>query len=197
MHCTRKNKREPRAFTFIEMIMVVSLLSLVSLAIYTTFNNGLRIWYRINAQLFEEDVNILFDRFARDVKNSCRFSGMHFLGSPDKLELVTLLDSPRMAKHTVGVVIYFYSEQSEILNREERDFSQVYNNDNGRVMQSLKNIVSLKFQYYAYDSEKKQYVWLDEWLDDSLPLAVRMELEFDHGAGTDKFSKTVSIPISS
>ncbi|MCM8796060.1 MAG: prepilin-type N-terminal cleavage/methylation domain-containing protein [Candidatus Omnitrophica bacterium] len=194
----KSNYRYLAAFTLIEMLIVSAILSVVGLAIYATLNNGIKIWQKVNTPLPEEDLNIFFDRFSLELRNSFKFTGINFSGTKEMLEFPTLVNSLRLQKRTVGKVIYIYEPQNQILNRYQLDFAGVYMGEtNLTFRQSLRNIKSLRFQYYFYDKDKKEYLWQDEWLKEDLPLAVRLELEFDNGKESKKFTKTVNIPTSS
>ena len=193
MPCITK-KKNSRAFTLIELIIVVAMLSVVSLAVYAVFSSGTKIWDRLNRKAPEEDVNIFFDKFVTDLKNGFKFTGIDFLGSENKLEFPTLVYSPRLDKETVGKVVYSYDYASDTLNREQRDFSHVYNEENGPVTLSLNEITALRFQYYFYDEKTKDYFWLDEWFEEKPPLAVMIELELNADKQKVKFTKTVTIP---
>lgn len=189
------NYRRLEAFTLVEMLMVTGIIFVVSLAIYATFNNGIKIWQRVNTQLPEEDLNIFFDKFSLDAKNAFRFTGINFSCRTDKAEFPTLVNSLRLQKKTVGKIIYAYEPQNQTLNRYQMDFAAIYSEDqNATRQQSLKHVKSLRFQYYFYDTERKEYLWSDERLNEGLPLAIKLELELDNGRETKIFAKTVSIP---
>ena len=186
-----------RGFTLIEMLIVTAIISVVALAIYATLNNGIKIWQKVNRQLPEEDLNIFFDKFSLDLRNSFKFNGINFSGTIDKLEFPTLVESRRLQKRTVGKLIYAYEPQNQILNRYQLDFAGIYSGEsNVSPQQSLRNIRALKFQYYLYDEQNKVYLWQDEWSKEGLPLAVKVELEFDDGKEIKKFTRTISIPTS-
>jgi len=192
MHCIKS--RNSKAFTFIELIITTAMVGVVALAIYATFSNGLEIWERLNQQLPGEDLNIFLDKFSLDLKNCFKFSGIDFLGSGQSLAFASFVNTPWLGgAKTVGRLNYYYDTYSKILKREQSDYSALYNGDS-TLIQSVKNINSVKFLYYAYDPEKKKYVWLEEWMSKELPLAVRVEI-----ASTDvnqgiKFNKTIEIP---
>ena len=193
----RANAQTKIGITLIELLIVTALLSVVSLAMYAVFSNGMKIWQRVNQELPEENLDIFFDKFALDLRNSLKFSGLGFSGEEDRLEFATLVNSWKLKNRTVGKVIYSYDPQKEIINREQRDFSEVYNAEESTPQQLLKNVKSLKFKYYLYDGQKKEYFWEDRWLKEGMPLAVRIELELNNGTKPHKFTKTVNIPQSS
>jgi len=189
--------RHKRGFTLIELIIVISVLSVVSLAVYTSFSNGINIWQRANEKSAEEDMDIFLDKFAADLKNSFKFTGIDFSGREDGLEFPVLLNSPGLHKRSVGKAVYSYDGKTDLLNREEVDFSQIYEDGKGSIRYSLKDVKSFKFQYYTYDKGRKEYLWLDEWVKDGLPLAVKIYLEIKDGDRINGFTRTVGVPTGS
>jgi len=210
MHCTKKkdrsgdrlrekaneemSKKAPLGLTFIELLIVTAMIAVISLTMYSVLSNGIKIWVRVNTALPEEDLNIFFDKFSADLRNSFRFTGIDFFGTESRLEFATLVDSPRLNNKTVGKITYSYDRNAKTLSKESRDFSQVYEEGEveGRVL--LKDIDNLSFSYYLYDEQRKKYLWADEWLEKRLPLAVRVVLEYRNGKEINKFIKTVNIP---
>ena len=72
------SSRQKRGFTLIELCLVSLIASVIGLAVYFTFSNGMRIWQRANQKVVEEDLSIFFDRFALDVRSCLKFSGLGF-----------------------------------------------------------------------------------------------------------------------
>lgn len=197
-HMQRKNKkRRPAGFTFIELLIVAAIIPVISLAVYAAFNSGLKVWQRVNYLLPEEDLNILFDKFTSDLKNTFKFTGINFSGEEGRIELAALVKSRKLQAKTVGSVIYIYDPAARTFTRMERDFSRIYDSAEGIALQSIKDVKSLKFRYYFYDSQKKEYLWQEEWAGEGLPLAVRMELELANDGQYNMFTRTVSIPVNS
>ncbi|MFH1753586.1 MAG: prepilin-type N-terminal cleavage/methylation domain-containing protein [Candidatus Omnitrophota bacterium] len=190
------NRKPDQGFTLLEMIVVSSMIVVISLAIYSTFSNGIKIWERTQGNTKEEDLNIFFDRFVSDLRGSFAFKGLDFLGEETRLEFSTLVTSQRLGKRTVGKVAYFYDDSSRSINKEERDFSHIHRDDEGIIEEGFSGVRSFKLLYYFYDDEKKEYFWLEEWDKESSPLAVRMIFEFDDGKEVIEYTKTVNIPVS-
>lgn len=183
-------------FTFIELILVITLLSVVSLAMFAVFNNGIKIWQRINKQLPQEDIAIFLDKFNRDLRNSFEFEGIKFTGGRQEISFATLVSSRQLGCRTVGRVTYSYQPFEARLSRRQDDFSQAFSSQENEFSQPLNNIKSLKFQYYFYNQDAKEYLWLDDWGKDSLPLAVRIELETGDTGQIRKFTQTVGLPLA-
>ena len=195
MHFTKR--RNDAGFTLVELLVVTAMMSVVALAIYATFANGIKIWQRINQDIPEEELNIFFDKFSSDIRNSIKFSTISFLGQDNTARFATLVNSSHLQRRTVGEVVYLYDPQAETLTREQLDYADVYLHGNGETNQSLKHIRSLNFSYYFYDPETKKYLWSDETKKSELPLAVKIELDIGNDKKTSHYSKTVSLPTAS
>lgn len=190
------NKQNRAGVTFIELLIVSAMLSVLSLAVYATFNNGIKAWQKINQELPEQNINIFFDKFTSDLKNCFGFSNIGFLGSENKIEFARVVPSPRLNTATVGKIGYSYDSNGGILTREQSDYPQIYNAEKGTIRKVLGNVKSLKFSYYFYDAEKQDYLWRQEWINQKMPLAARVELEVEYDNQISRFTRTVTIPVS-
>ncbi len=183
-----------RAFTLIELLIVSVLMSVVSLALYATFNSGIKIWQRISQTVIDEDASIFLSKFRRDLSNGVRFAGIDFSGDSQQIRLPALIYSPQLALRTVGEVIYAYKDGE--ISRKERDFSHIYGQQEGFYESVLKDLEYCKFTYYSYDREAKEYFWEEEPAEGSLPLAVKIELEYKGAGRPRRFIQTVDIPVN-
>lgn len=197
MRCIRKNKKY--GFTFIELLITTVLAAVIALTLYTALSQAVKIWQRLNQRIYEEDINIFFEKFSRDLRNSFKFSAIKFAGTNDEFGFATLVNSPSKLpglKTNVGEVIYSFNRQEGVINRRQKNLSQIYREEEGYSAAALKDVKSFKLQYYFYDPRENGYLWQEEWRGDDLPRAVRIELELDDGTQINKFIKTVSLPVS-
>jgi prepilin-type N-terminal cleavage/methylation domain-containing protein len=192
MRFIRKNKT---GFSLVELLVVTAMLGIVSLAIYSTFNNGFKVWKKINQPLAEEDLGIFFDKLSRDLSNCLKSSSIAFTGDQNNLGIPTLVDSTRLKINSLGLVAYLYDQPSGLLYRQPKDFSQLYSRQEDNPVAMLKNIGFFKFEYYYFDAQKQQYLWKDEWSGAGIPLAVRVSLTLNGYSAADKIVRTISIPI--
>lgn len=191
-----KQVAERAGFTLIEMLIVTMIISVISLAIFSTFDNGIKIWQRVNNPMPGEDVAIFLNKFGRDLRNAFKFEGIRFAGEKDKLEFASLVTNQTLQITTVGKVVYFYNASKETLDRVEKDFSQIYGDEKGKETQVLEKITDLNFRYYYYDTEKKEFNWEETWHKGDFPLAVRLELKINNDRDTETYVKTVNLPTS-
>jgi len=171
------------------------MLGIISLAIYSTFSNGFKVWQKINQPLAQAGLGIFFEKLAQDLNNCLKSSSIPFTGDRNNLGVPTQVFSPRLKTKTLGLVTYFYDQQSGAINRQPKDFSQFYNRQEGNSDVLLKNVGFLKFEYYYFDAQKQEYLWKEEWSGAGLPLAVRVILNLNDSSGTDKIIRTINIPI--
>ncbi len=179
-----------------EVLIVTIMLSVVSLAIYSTFANGIKIWQRVNAVSPDEDLDVFCEKLASDIRNAFLFKEIRFTGKPDTLQLATFVQSARLSNKAPGEVIYAFDQKLEAVSREAKDYSGVYNNERGVSSTPLKGVRSAVFSYYAYDPKEKEYFWQDEWAQEGLPLAVRVALQREGSDTESAVVRTFGIPVS-
>jgi prepilin-type N-terminal cleavage/methylation domain-containing protein len=188
-----KKNNPLRGFSLIEVLIVTMILSIISLAIFSTFSNGLKIYNLINSQATSEDLIIFCDRFGQDLRNSFNFTSINFTGKAEELEFASLLNSPRMQKRTVGRLKYAYDPASEKLKRFTSDYAALYGSEEDTVRHALDRVSSCVFSYYYFDNQTQEFAWAEEWKKTGLPAAVRMVLEFK-GDPEAKVTRTFNIP---
>lgn len=171
------------------------MLGIISLAIFSTFNNGFKVWQKINKPLVEEDIGVFFDKLSRDLTNCLNSSNIPFIGDQDNLEVPTQVSSLRLKINSVGRVVYAYDQQSGVLSRQSEDISQLYSHQEAEPAILLKNIEFFKFEYYYFDTQKQDYFWKKEWPGKGIPLAVRIGLSLNDASGNDKIIRTINIPV--
>lgn len=171
------------------------MLGVISLAIYSTFSNGFKVWQRINRPLAQANLSIFFEKISQDLSNCLKSSSIPFTGESSNLGIPTQVFSPRLKSKTLGLVTYTYDQQSGALTRQAKDFSQFYNRQEIDPVVLVENIGFLKFEYYYFDTQKEEYLWKEEWPASGLPLAVRVTLNLNDSSGTDTIIRTINIPV--
>jgi prepilin-type N-terminal cleavage/methylation domain-containing protein len=191
----RNKKFLTPAFTLIEMLVVVSILSVISVAIYAALSNGIKIWQRINTILPEEGISIFMEKLTSDLKNAVKFQSLSFIGEEDNVEFVKIIQSHRLEKMTVGKTAYLLDNASGMLKRHEKDISHIYQEKDGVAYDMLAGVEGVNFWYYRYDKDNDDYIWEREWDRQGLPLAVRVEFIIGKENASEKFTKTISMPV--
>jgi prepilin-type N-terminal cleavage/methylation domain-containing protein len=188
--CCIKNNR--RAFSLIELVVVLALFAVVALAVYGSLRSGLAIFKRVTSVQPQVDINLLFERFETDVRSGFKFSKIKFFGGEAAFEFPGFVESAIVGE-TVGKISYVFDAGRRRVLRISSDYSQVCTEGQGSTQTMLAGVRDLRFSYYFYDTEKGRFRWIDEWLSSGIPSAVRMELMLTESP--DYIVKTVTIPI--
>ncbi len=193
MRWLNRNNRNKEGFTLIEVVIVTAMAAVISLALYSTLSNGLRIWKKVNDSSVEEDIGFFLARMNTDVRNSFVFKTIPFTGTAEHVDIPTLVMFPQSHAKTIGKVVYAFDPYAHTLTRRSWDYSRISREAQGAAAQSLQSVKRAGFQYYYYDPEKKDYLWVQEWQRKSLPVAVRVEIELNGREGIT--ARTMRIPV--
>ena len=80
-----------RAMTLMEILIVVSLIAMMSVAIFNALSNGMKIWKRSQQMVIEEDIAVFFDKIAHDIRNAFVFSQFRFEGDELRFAFPTMV----------------------------------------------------------------------------------------------------------
>jgi len=188
-----KKVRNSKGLTLIELLLVVSLLGVVSVVIYTTLSKGIMIWGRVQNEVSLENANIFLERYSEDIRNSYAYSSIRFIGQKTLFECPTIVYTKELEAKTIGQVSYMYDARNKTLTRAFKDISMLYRGKDGEISSELENIEAASFEYYKYDTETNNYVWMERWSEEKMPLAVRLKLIINDGTKKIRYAKTVSI----
>lgn len=202
MVMTHKNngfflKTGSRSFTLVEILVVSMILAIVSLAVFSTFSNGIKLYKRMTVDSGAIDRAIFLDRLTTDLRNAFLFTGLEISGQDDSCSLPSVVYQPALQARSIGRVNYVYDSGSKQLLRTQSDYAQLYAGRQPQVRQRLSGISSARFSYYRKDPEKNAYLWLDAWdISEEVPLAVRLELTEGSDVDERKTVRTVWLPVA-
>jgi|GEM_PF-1504782 len=183
--------RAQAGFTLIEILVVITIFTIVGAGIAETFSSGMKIWAR--AQKAGEssiDVFVAIETIGRDLRQSVNIRSVGFEGREDEISFLTFRDDS-----AVKVIYKFNPAQKELVCRHI-DLKDAFSDDlQGKYKYAEKKVATLddfSFSYFNFDKEKEEYVWSDEWAkEQGIFEAVKLKARF----GDEKDVKTVFIPI--
>ena len=60
-----------QAFTFVELLIALTIFSIIAASIYVTLNSGFSLWSKVNFLIQEnQEVRIFFDVLSKDLRNA-------------------------------------------------------------------------------------------------------------------------------
>lgn len=178
-------------FTFIELLIALTIFSIIAASIYYTLNAGIRVYSRGNSIIRDnQKLRIFFDTISLDLRNAVVYP---HIGSEWTAEEISF---PTVNNGLAKAVYYFY--RGKVLRKQatlKEGFDETYAEE--EVL--IENLGDFSFEYcYKEPGTEDEYLWKNEWeFEDKIPRGVKIKLSLkDEAAGTlDTFEKTVFIPM--
>ncbi|MDP8213351.1 MAG: type II secretion system protein [Candidatus Zapsychrus exili] len=189
------------AMTFIEVLIVISLFSVLSIALYNALANGLRVWDRSNYALIEEDIVIFFDKINSDLRNTFYYSKISFEGTDNKFSFPTIVYTPADPRSTqkkegyvnqIGKVEYYFDSLDGGIYKREANYSKAESDKFFKARLLVGPVDSLGFKYfYSTDSGE---IESDKTLE-TFPSGLEVTVEFTDKRGKRKANKFINIIV--
>ena len=202
----RKLMREERGFTLVELLVAVSIFSLVMMAVYSTFVTGLMVKKKGNQKLQEmQESRRVLDYMHRDIQSMVGFRENSFQGKNKSFTFFrSLEENDDRGNHfsTVVQIKYtvFISDASEanVLRRSVTFFDH----DSTEQIFFFFSNYSYEISFnYAVNTRDAGVQWIEEWDDSSeIPLAIRIQLYLkgqDDQVQLKTYSRVIPIPMAS
>ncbi len=189
-----------KGFTFVEVLLVISLMAIVLVAVFQAMAMGITLWDRITNAFQEEDTILFFEKLTRDLRNSFRYSSFdYFQGDESELGMATLVRTfIREKKNTevsyidgIGMVTYFWDPVKHIITRRERNYNQILKEKDGKEDALVSNVLSLRYKYFV----KTQFGY--EWktkLKGIIPASVMVIVETITKGKRSVLTRVINIP---
>ena len=185
------------AFTFVELMIAITIFAIVALVIYSSFNASIKVWRRgEESTAINQNLRIALDDFAKELTNALSYTKdddpeIYFEGKVDSIRFPVYLSLEKGGQF--GIVTYrkeISSEKEEIsLKREEKIFGQTP--PEPEIL--IDKIDEVKF-LYVFDTgdPDNPYEWRESWETKSkIPRGVKLTLRLQNGIS---FTKIVFIP---
>ncbi len=187
--------------SLIEVIVAVTIMSVICLGIYTTFVQGLKLWKRSTGIAPEIDTEIIYEKISHDVRNAAGRQvgfqgdkkGFRFLvgqGLPvENSEVNKTLYEPAFIK-------YVYDTQEKKMFRHVESLrNYLFSAGKENREQVIGEGMTAKFEYYHIDKERKAFQWKDFWREEKcMPEAVRLSLSYDDASKINRYARIIHIP---
>lgn len=170
----RKNNSDP-GFTLIELLITVAIFSVISIAVYATFNSGMTVWRRAKETSGEERSYLLrIEKLSRELRQAFNSSDIAFSADKNKIQFASVIDSD------ICRVIYSFDQDKKILSRCNDKLADILAADKKELdpqfLSYLSDIDSLTLSFLIFDLSKNAYTWKEEWKESILPIAVKVTI---------------------
>ena len=188
------DRLQPKGFSLVELLIAVSIFSVISVAIYSTFSSGAIVLRRAKViDLAFQKGLLREERLARELRQmpSCR--KQLFSGAKEKISFCGIVD------YVPCRLTYYFDSSSQALMRNSDKLSDIINPD-GTVDTRLKSkstiflnkVKGIKFSYLYLDLKQDMYDWAEDWKALYLPAAVKISISTE----SREYVTTVFLPTA-
>jgi len=202
------NKRvfSKSGITLIESLVVVAIMSVLGLAVFSTIQGGVKIWRRASFIRNDEDVRILFDKLAYDLRRIVPFSKIKFKGTFDSISFSIISNGTfsipgekeliANGEHIAHVTYRFDSPERSII-REESDVAGFSEKEIGNTRKVLRDVSKMRIEYYSHFLGPGTFEIRDLLEDGSLPQFIKVEVVYGKDKlNKNKFTEMIEVPIA-
>lgn len=186
-----RHKSYVKGFTLIETVMVAMIFSIIALGLGSCFLAGMKIWQRArNINLAQYDTVLSIEKMSRELRQSQDLAAVGFEGKANEVNF------PILAGNSILKVTYKFNSEEKSLIRGQVDFKYILEGKQEEQC-SEKKIAALDaftLSYLKFDSEKEEYVWVQEWAKE---LGVFAAIKLQGNVKGEEYNKTIFIPIFS
>ena len=204
-----------KGFTFIELIIAITIFSVIAVSIYSVFRAGVRLWAGTNPLIqANQSTRYFFNTISSDLKNSVSYNAIspglktfglsedgraNFEGEEQKISFMTLVEvsaGSALPHAELARVIYSFDRSKKTVKRAVATKAEGLSEDRANIADILNDIDDKDFGFeYCYkvvsSPTEYDYEWKDAWADEDrdkgkIPRGVRVK------AGS--YSKTIFIP---
>ena len=187
------SRRSSRGFTLVELLIALTIFSIIAVSVYSVFRAGIKLWKGNNAA-FDADrtARLFFDTAASDMRNAFIYPGMDITGASDSFSftaLVTVGAADSSPHVEIARVSYIFDKEAGVIRRKvagkEEGFDVIY----AKTAEFPSGEGQVSFSYcYKPKSGVGPYEWKGVWaLKDKLPRGVRIRF--------GELDKWIFIPI--
>ena len=179
-------------FTFLEMLLTVSIFAVAGLAVYTTFSSGMKVWRKAkDLSLKSRGQSLKIEKMKRELRQAFIFrkEEIAFSGTKVKIGLAAIIDSK------VNRLTYSFDAGQDAILRNTEKLEDILASQEGQGEMAadtpyISGVKEFSLAYFYLDPQKSAYAWKDDWQEDYLPIAMRINIGFED----EKYSETVFIP---
>ncbi|MFQ5680915.1 MAG: type II secretion system protein J [Candidatus Omnitrophota bacterium] len=178
------------SFTLIEMLVVMTLFSIVGVGITSSFVSGMKVWHRAKIMGPENvDILLFMEIAARDLRKSLDISEIGFEGEEDEIHF------PCLDKGSLVKMSYGFDASSGVIWRKTEKFGDIVGGDTDNGDNYIRDDIlpadGLSWSYFYFDENKGEYLWKDSWgREEGVFGGIRLRVK----VGNNEFAKTVFVP---
>lgn len=173
--------RNHRGLTFIELLLVVSLVSVVMLSVTQAFINGLKLWRSANQLNGSHQLTLFMDQFCQDLRHVQTIQTIPFKGLSQQLTFPTIafIEHDPYSWHQgrlwqMAAVRYDYDPENKIINRSYASYGEALKRRFPKAVEVLTGVQRVELRYKKINEDGD---WLNvSMVDKEIPGYVMIRL---------------------
>lgn len=189
-----KAKKRTHGFTFLELMIALTIFSIMAVSIYSVLGGGIRVWRRSNVIIeANQSLRSFFDAISSDLKNTVKYKGVEFEGQAGEMSFMALIDVSdpvnRSTRTELAKVVYSFDEGSKTVKRYVATRESGFDKVNTEGVDIVSGIEGVSFSYcYKDETLIPPYRWQDVWQTQGIiPRGVNIKIK--------ELEKIVFIPM--
>lgn len=195
-------------FTFIELLIAISIFSVIAASLYSVFNTGVFAWRRLSvATDIYQQSRIALELMGNEIANYLPSQKVKLQGDTEKISFLGKVNNEGADR--LKRISFFLEPSTNTLMRSQEDFKSVLNklssensatlsseeDENAVTEEFLSGVKKLKFKYFCKSSapdKKDKYEWIDLLDPEGNSSCAAVSISIDAGVS---FTKTVRLYV--
>ena len=189
--------KDYQGFTLLELLIAVTIFSIVSIAIYSSFSVGIRAWRKAEESYkVRQEARHALEDIGYELRTAVNFTPVPFEGSSDCVSFSRVLKSSNKYSEGIFKITYTFDAEAKSLYYILQTYQESVQEESGIKSILTSGISGFQLKYAYLDGE--EVIWRDDWQSDEIdvPFGVKVSLFYpSQSKGQDiEFSETILIP---
>lgn len=187
-------------FTLVELLISISIISFLSVVVFNTFSQGLRLWRQVLDANSGLRAALYLEKVTEELRNGLIYSGKTLVGDPRSLAFYSIRPGKWSSADKSGS---FFEGPVQIRYAFDADRKNLYgwfsragaveSGEEGSV--ELDQLIDCRYSFYKGDANLADR-WVNYWQDQGFPCAVKVLIQYKEKGIVRTASKVIPIPSS-
>lgn len=191
----KKVNLKDNCFTLMELLLAITLFSIIAVAIYSSLAVGIKV-HRRGSRIGGGygDLRLFFNRISQDLRTAVHINNIYLVEESQKIYFFSIQSTSGGIKELYKITYTWEMEKDYFaLLRLKETYIDSLQDTHPKGDEILDRISQLSFDYGYLKkgmSGEEEFQWKEDWKQEAMPKMVRLGLEY----GGEKFSKIIYCP---
>lgn len=191
----KKAQLRDNCFTLMELLLAITLFSIIAVAIYSSLAIGIKVHRRGSCIGGEYgDLRLAFNRISQDLRTAVHMNNIYLVEESQKIYFFSIQPTSGGIKELYEITYTWEREKDYFaFLRLKEAYIDSLQDTHPKGDELLDKISQLSFDYGYLKkgmSREEEFQWKEDWKDEAMPKMVRLRLEY----GGEKFCKVIYCP---